>query len=92
VKRKPKLTKRERKALSPNPAPTQHQHQHIHCIACGVHLDPKEFDGLSPTATRVRCDHGSHFASCIGCVERTRQLLAEHDRTGKPVQTASAWH
>ena len=94
MKRKPKLTKRERKALDPKPAAAQHQHQHqhIHCTACGVHLDPGEFDGMAPTATRVRCQHGSMFASCTGCVERTRTLLAEHDRTGQPVRTASAWH
>ena len=92
MKRKPKLTKRERKALSPNPAPAQQQHKHIHCVACGVHLDPAEFEGLAPSATTVRCQHGSNFASCTGCVERTKQLLADHDRTGQPVRTASAWH
>ena len=93
MKRKPKLTKRERKAQNGNPGrPAQHQHAHIHCVACGLHLEPTQFDGISPTATRVRCQHGSMFASCTDCVPRTRELLAEHDRTGQPVRVASAWH
>ncbi|MEJ7734340.1 MAG: hypothetical protein WKG00_34735 [Polyangiaceae bacterium] len=91
MKRKPQLTKRERKALSPNkPAPAQSSH--IHCITCGAHLEPSEFEPPDPTAMAVRCQHGSTFASCAGCVERTKELLAEHDRTGQPVKTASAWH
>jgi hypothetical protein len=90
MKRKPKLTKRERKAAAPTQQ--QHQHAHIHCIACGVHLDPGEFAASPPTATYVRCQHGSTFSSCVGCVPMTRQLLAEHDRTGQPVKQAAAWH
>jgi hypothetical protein len=46
VKREKRLTKREQKALkAPRPGATAHQHgEHIHCIACGRHLDPAEFD------------------------------------------------
>ena len=92
MKRKPKLTKRERKALAGGPAQQPAKAQHIHCTACGVHLDASEFEGAAATATLVRCQHGSSFASCTGCVDKTRQLLAEHDRTGQPVRVASAWH
>lgn len=89
MKRKPQLTKRERKALSPSrPAPQPGGH-HIHCIACGIHLDPSEF---GTTATYLRCDHGSTFPSCTACEPKSRQLLLQHDRTGQPVQTANAWH
>jgi hypothetical protein len=92
MKRKPQLTKKERKALA-GPRPAQAgTHQHIHCVACGVHLDPGEFEGASPAAAWVRCAHGSTFASCAGCTSRAQQLLDEHDRTGQPVKTASAWH
>ena len=42
MKRKPKLTKRERKAQGPARPQPEHQHQHIHCIACGKLLDPAE--------------------------------------------------
>ena len=66
MKRKPKLTKRERKALD-GKGPAGGGAQHIHCVACGVHLDPSEFGGVSPTATSVRCQHGSNFAM-IGLV------------------------
>jgi hypothetical protein len=92
MKRPKQLTKRERKALSPaRPRPAQHQHQHIHCVACGIHLNPEQFDAPA-TATYVRCQHGSTFPSCQGCVPQSRALLAEHDRTGQPVQSAAAWH
>jgi hypothetical protein len=100
VKRKPKLTKRERKALDPtrksgpNPSAAaahhHHGHEHVHCVACGRHLEPDELQ--TGRAVYVRCDHGSQFASCAGCVERAEEILAEHDRTGKPVQPAAAWH
>ena len=97
MKREKRLTKKERKALSPGPAVTPPaagagggHHHHIHCTACGVHLDEHQFD--SSDAQWVKCDHGSDFASCTGCLEKTRALLAEHDRTGQPVKMASAWH
>lgn len=94
MKRKPQLTKRERKAMNPNPRPAQaqgHDHQHIHCIACGKHLDPSEFEAPA-TATTITCDHGSTFAACTMHVPQAQALIAEHDRTGQPVRTAQAWH
>ncbi len=96
MKREKRLTKRERKALAPNrPAAAgqahPHHHQHIHCVACGRHLDISQFDAPE-TATFVRCEHLSEFASCVACVPKTKELLAEHDRTGQPVKTVSAWH
>ncbi len=92
MKREKTLTKRERKALTGSgPAGKTREPQHIHCVACGRHLDPAEFNEPS-TATRVTCEHKSQFASCNGCVAKTRELLAEHDRTGQPVKTANAWH
>ena len=91
MKRPKQLTKRERKALNPSrPAPAA-QAQHIHCVACGIHLHAEQFDPPA-TATYVRCQHGSTFASCMECVPRTRELLAEHDRTGQPVRVTGAWH
>lgn len=96
MKREKRLTKREQKALKaatrPAPQGHQHDHQHIHCVACGRHLDPSEFEGPSPSATVLRCAHGSEWAACAGCAARGRELLAAHDRTGQPVQQAAAWH
>ena len=91
MKREKRLTKRDRKELrgGPNTAGVAHEHQHIHCVACGRHLDREEF---GTTATQVKCEHGSMFSSCVGCVTKTTALLAEHDRTGQPVKTAGAWH
>ena len=91
MKREKKLTKREKKALNAPVATHNHDDQHIHCIACGRHLDPSEFDDPA-TATPVTCQHRSTFPSCVGCVTVAKQLLAEHDRTGKPVRTAPARH
>lgn len=94
MKRQPKLTKRERKALSParpQQQQHQHQHQHIHCIACGKHLDPENFEAPA-TATVITCDHGSNFPSCVACMPKAIALVKEHDRTNQPVQTATAWH
>jgi len=96
MKRKPKLTKRQRKALEGGPRPAQAQaphehHQHIHCIACGRHLNDDEFEEPA-TATVIACEHGSHFPSCVACTDQTKKLLAEHDSTGKPVQEAVARH
>jgi hypothetical protein len=103
MKRQPRLTKRERKALEPprpRPAPRAargagghaHGHEHIHCIACGRHLDPAELSAVPPTASMLTCQHGSRFASCTGCVEASQALIDEHDRLGQPVRAASAWH
>jgi len=96
MKRQPKLTKREKKALQPaRPKAGQgqggHDHQHIHCIACGRHLDPQEFEPPA-TATALTCDHGSNFPSCVKCVPKSQALIAEHDRTNTPVKTAPAFH
>ncbi len=92
MKRKPKLTKREKKALSPRPAqPAQHNHQHIHCIACGKHLEESDFEPPA-TATIITCDHGSNFPSCVACMPKAMAAVKEHDRTNQPVQTATAWH
>jgi hypothetical protein len=94
MKRKPKLTKREKKALAPaKPAAQQHQHghQHIHCIACGRHLDEAEFE-TPATATTIKCDHGSTFPTCVKCMSKSMALVQEHDRTNQPVKVAGAWH
>lgn len=91
MKREKTLTKRERKAQNPNRPQPQAQAQHIHCVACGTHLDPAQFDAPA-TATYVRCKHGSTWAACSDCVPRAKALLDEHDRTGQPVQAAGAWH
>ncbi|MCA9586238.1 MAG: hypothetical protein KC657_12855 [Myxococcales bacterium] len=92
MKRKPRLTKREKKAQDPRPAaPAQHQHQHIHCIACGRHLDEADFEPPA-TATVITCDHGSNFPSCVRCMAEAKALVAEHDRTNQPVRSKPAWH
>jgi hypothetical protein len=92
MKREKKLTKRERKAeKGVGPSGKSAQTQHIHCVACGRHIDPAEFTEPA-TATQVACAHKSRFASCVSCVARTKELLAEHDRTGQPVKMAAAWH
>lgn len=93
MKRKPQLTKREKKALSPSraEAPAGHQHQHIHCIACGKHLDEADFEAPA-TATVITCDHGSNFPSCVQCMPQSMGLVKEHDRTNQPVKVKAAWH
>ena len=95
MKREKRLTKRERKAITgvgPSGGGHQHDHeQHIHCINCGRHLDPSEFDAPA-TAKMLRCDHGSHFPSCVGCESASRVRIEAHDRSGMPVQTAPAYH
>ncbi len=90
MQRKKRLTKRELKAQ--NPGPSGQQNAHIHCISCGRHLDPKEFGASPPTAEYLVCDHQSRFPACTDCEEPARRLIAEHDRTGRPVQQAAAWH
>lgn len=95
MKRKPKLTKRERQAAAggPRPAgqPRQHNHQHIHCIACGKHLNESDFEAPA-TATTITCDHGSTFPTCVRCMAKSTALVKEHDETNQPVKMASAWH
>jgi hypothetical protein len=92
MNRKPRLTKRERKALAPVRPQAPQTNGHIHCIACGAHLDPAEFTGPVATAQMIRCQHGSTFASCVTCAPTSQRLIAEHDRTGQPVKSAAAWH
>ena len=93
TKRAKQLTKRERKAIAggPRPANPKAETQHIHCIACGRHLDPSQFD-VPISAKVLRCEHGGSFPSCVACEARSIELIAEHDRTDQPVRTASAWH
>lgn len=95
MKREKRLTKRERKALQgPRPgAAAAHQHDHhIHCVACGRHLDEGEFHAVPASAKFLRCAHGSQFAACAEHEAQAKLLLDTHDRTGQPVQSASAWH
>lgn len=95
-KRAPRVTKKERRAIN-QAAPGggggggHHHHEHIHCTACGKHLDVDQFDAPA-SALWMRCEHGSQFPSCTACVDVTKERLAEHDRTGKPVDAAPAWH
>jgi hypothetical protein len=52
MKREKKLTKRERKAEK-GPGPSgQKETGHIHCVACGRHINPSEFNAPA-TAARV---------------------------------------
>jgi hypothetical protein len=90
MKREKRLTKRERRSLNGGPRPQPNAH--IHCIACGRHIDPPEFESTPQGATLITCDHGSRFAACTGCESTARYLIEEHDRTGKPVQAAAAYH
>ena len=94
MKRKPKLTKREKKALAP-PRPSgqaaPHGQGHIHCIACGKHLDPNDFEAPA-VATTITCDHGSKFPSCTKCLVKSTALVKEHDASNQPVRSATAWH
>lgn len=90
VQRQKRLTKRERKTQ--NPGAHEHQHQHIHCISCGRHLDPEEFDSSPPTAIVITCQHRSQFPACAACEIDARARVAEHDRTGQAPRVANAWH
>jgi len=93
MQRKKRLTKRERKKADPQRDERLRQNApHIHCISCGRHLDPPEFTAAPPTATYIVCQHKSRFPACVACEMAARQLVEEHDRTNKPVQTAQAWH
>ena len=90
MKREKRLTKRERKEQGgPNP---QQEHGHIHCIACGRHINPQEFQTKPPTALVIICDHQSQFPACTGCKDTAQYLVDEHDRSGKPVNHAPAVH
>ncbi len=92
MKRKPKLTKREKKAAAPaRPAQQPTAHGHIHCIACGKHLDPSDFEAPA-VATTVTCDHGSNFPTCVKCMAKSISLVKEHDASNTPVRSATAWH
>ena len=91
MKKAKRLTKRERKALAPKAAPSANA-PHIHCVACGRHIDPEEFTKTPIRANWLRCAHGTKYASCSGCVSQSMQRLSDHDRTGKAVQIATAWH
>lgn len=90
MKREKRLSKREKKEQ--NASGRSHEHGHIHCIACGRHIDPQEFALLPPSAVVITCEHKSQFPSCATCEVTSRYLVQEHDRTGKPVNTAAAVH
>ncbi len=120
MKRQPRLTKKERKALQPPrpvapprvsgdvydpslaaipPTPDVPAGAHLHCVACGKHLDTageardRAAKGIKSNLwLSVRCAHGSEFYACMGCLEKARRLLEEHDRTGQPVRAAVAYH
>ena len=90
MKRTKRLTRRERMAQESGGT---HSHAaHIHCVACGRHIDPSEFTKSPISARYLRCQHGTKYAACVPCVPRAMELLSEHDRTGRAVQTADAWH
>ncbi|RYZ07977.1 MAG: hypothetical protein EOO73_09760 [Myxococcales bacterium] len=90
MKREKRLTKRERKEQSGGGQ--KHDQGHIHCIACGRHIDPNEFAAAPPSAIVITCEHKSQFPACATCEVTARYLVAEHDRSGKPVNTAAAYH
>lgn len=94
MNREKKLTKREQKALKgagPGVAARQGLSGHIHCVACGRHIDPAEFEAPA-RALLMRCGHGKQFPSCVECRTTSQALLDEHDRTGRDVQPVAAWH
>ena len=91
MKRAKRLTKRERKALAPPRPGGAVTDQHLHCVACGRHIDSSELQA-PVSAMMLRCNHGSRFPACVACEAPAKALLAEHDRTGKNVQAANAWH
>jgi len=92
ARREKRLTKREKKELSPKPHTHAHEAQHIHCVACGRHLEPESFEAEPPGSIFIRCQHGSDFPACASCEVEAKFRIDEHDRTGKPVSTARAWH
>jgi hypothetical protein len=97
AKTQARLTKRERKEKfgkgpSGTPSNTNAGGSHIHCISCGRHIDPPEFERALPSATWLTCEHGSRFAACTKCEDDARARLEEHDRTGQPPRIAAVWH
>ena len=91
MKREKRLTKRERKALTSASGGAQGSApRHIHCVACGRHIEPSEL--RMGTAKLLKCQHGSQFSACRDCERQAIALLDEHDRSGRPVAAASAWH
>ena len=40
----------------------------------------------------LRCAHASVFQACLGCMAKARRLLDDHDRSGRAVAMAEAWH
>lgn len=92
MKREKRLTKKERKALDPRRGAGGGGGGHIHCVACGRHIDPFEFEGSPPTATYIICQHQASFPTCVSCHVQSQMLVAQHDRTGQPVKSAAAWH
>lgn len=93
MKREKRLTKRERRELDPTRGQrTTQTAEHIHCIACGRHIDPTEFTSFPPKSVYLQCEHKHDFPACNDCQVTARYLIAEHERTGNPVQIAQAWH
>lgn len=90
MKRAKRLTKKERRAASG--ASSRGSGRHLHCIACGRHLHEHEFTDSPISARYIKCLHGSTFPVCVACVAQGQALLEDHDRTGRPVQSAGAWH
>lgn len=82
------------------PDPSLPAGSHIHCVACGKHLDTvgevraRQAGGAFGSAlwASLRCAHGTVFQACMGCMAKARRLLDEHDRTGRGVNAAPAWH
>lgn len=91
MKREKRLTKREKKEMAGGGQGHDHAN-HIHCIACGRHIDPAEFSQSPASAVVITCQHKSQFPACATCEVTARYLVEEHDRTGKPVNTAAAYH
>ena len=93
MKREKRQTKREKRTNDPGrEARLKKESRHIHCIACGRHLEAAQFTSMPPTAVYLTCDHKSQFPACVDCQVTARYLIAEHDRTGNAVASASAWH
>jgi hypothetical protein len=94
-KREKRLTRKERQAQfgkGPTGQNKQPEQRHIHCISCGRHIDPDEFDRAPAAATWLTCAHSSRFPSCVGCRSDAQARLDEHDRTGQEPRIARAWH
>lgn len=93
MKREKRQTKRERRETDPTRANrAQAKAAHIHCIACGRHIESDEFTSFPPKSVYLKCDHQHDFPACSDCQVTARYLIAEHERTGNPVQAAGAWH